>query len=73
MMIERGSRAKEPIQCIEVGENPTACIYCDTRTLLDDIEVDFGLMRRGMFPVRENCPHCGQRYLVEPEEEEPNV
>lgn len=67
-MIERGSRAQEPLQHIEVGENPTVCIYCDTRTLLDDSEIDFTLMRLRAFPVRENCPHCGQRYLVEPEE-----
>lgn len=69
-MIERGSRAKEPIQCIEVGENPTVCIYCDTRTLLDPIEADLWDSHKPDDPVRENCPHCGQRYLVEPEEEE---
>lgn len=60
-------RAHEPIQCIEVGEDPTTCIYCGTRTELDAIEADFWDSRRPDAPVRENCPHCGQRYLVEDE------
>lgn len=66
-MIAKGSRANEPIQGLEVGEELTTCVYCGTRTEL--IEPDI-LDADGEHARREDCPHCGQRYHVYDADEE---
>lgn len=67
----KDSRSREPIQFIEVGENPTVCIFCDTRTMPDNVdhyaELAHARAREVLWP--EVCLHCGQRYLVEDEQD----
>lgn len=55
-------RAREPVQHIEVGENPTECIYDGTRTLMD-WRTYYATGTR-----YETCPKCGQKYHVEDED-----
>lgn len=56
------TRKTEPIQYIAVDEEPTMCIYCDTRTTWG------GAVWPATRARYECCPVCEQRYHVEDEE-----
>lgn len=62
----KDSRKAMPVQYIEVGENPTVCIFCDARTMPDNVdhyaELEHVRAQEVLWP--EVCLHCGQRYLV---------
>jgi len=58
-MTAKGSRAGLPVKTIEVGEEPTTCIYCGSRTNM------IGIALNGK--RREVCIHCEQQYDVEDE------
>lgn len=63
---DKDSRAGEPLELIEVGENLTVCIYCDTRTV-PDADDEYVLLIGADYayaPRHEHCPHCGQHYWV---------
>ena len=51
-----GSRIGEPVEQLEVGENPTACTHCGTLTAM------LAAMHGGA--RLEACLCCGQRYEV---------
>lgn len=62
-MIRAGSRSTEEVVHAEVGEEMHDCIYCGTRTILDDA----GYYAHG--GRNHGCPHCGQRYKLTDEDE----
>lgn len=57
-----GSRKNEPQERIEVGEDPTECHHCGSRTDL------IGLTHDGF--NLEQCKGCGQLFIVEDEIED---
>ena len=61
-MIAKGSRRNEHIQTMEAGEDPTTCVHCGTKAVLDFIAYEN--------VRRERCPHCEQRYDVPPAEDD---
>ncbi len=70
-MIPKNSRIDAPVEGIYVDEDLTTCLFCDTRTLPDEFTGQAAAPGYQRVGRAEICPHCGQRYAVVDEQDDP--
>lgn len=70
-MIPKNSRRDQPVEGIYVDEDLTTCLFCDTRTVPDEFSDQAGAPGYQRVQRAEVCPHCGQRYAVMDEQDDP--
>lgn len=58
------NRLREPVEAMYVDEELSVCPHCDTRTHID------APTYYATGTKYENCPGCGQRFLVIEEEDD---